>query len=81
MIATPSWVDFFGCSQISTYPPHHLPIAFTSCWGTFAHKRMPFELCNSPKNIHRLGTNTLQKFLHHTMELFLDELFLQFLAL
>lgn len=60
-------------NQISIYPPHHILAAFTTPWGVFAHKRMPFGLCNSLATFSRLGTNTFRKYLHITMELFFDD--------
>jgi hypothetical protein len=62
-----------GYNQISIYPPHRPLTAFTTPWGVFAHARMPFGMCNSPGTFSRLEVNTFQKYLHRTMEVFLDD--------
>jgi hypothetical protein len=69
-----SFMDgFSGYNQISIYPPHRPLTAFTTPWGVFAHARMPFGMCNSPETFSRLRVNTFQKYLHRTMEVFLDD--------
>ena len=62
-----SFMDgFSGYNQISIYPPHRLLTAFTTHWGVFAYARMP-------RIFSRLGVNTFQKYLHRTMEVFIDD--------
>ena len=60
---------------------HQIPITekdqdkttFTTDWGTFAFKRMPFGLCNAPATFQRLMTVTFQEFLRVFLEIFMDD--------
>ena len=46
---------------------------FTTDWGTYAYTVMPFGLCNAPATFQRVMTQAFQKYLHISMEIFLDD--------
>ena len=64
---------FSGYNQISIALKDQLLTTFTTDWGTYAHRRMPFGVCNGPATFQRIVTVAFHKFLRKFMEIFLDD--------
>nr|GFB55004.1 reverse transcriptase domain-containing protein [Tanacetum cinerariifolium] len=48
---------------------------FTCPYGTFAHKRIPFGLCNAPGTFQRCMMAIFHDMIERTMEVFMDDFF------
>ena len=69
-----SFLDgFSGYNQIQIHPDDQSKTTFTTKWGTFAYKVMPFGLCNAPATFQRVMMAAFQDFLQQWMEIFLDD--------
>ena len=69
-----SFLDgFSGYNQVQIAKEDRLKTTFTTDWGTFAYKVMPFGLCNAPATFQRIMTQAFQKYLRISMEIFLDD--------
>nr|GEX48152.1 DNA-directed DNA polymerase [Tanacetum cinerariifolium] len=66
--------DFFGYFQIPINPPGQEKTTFTCPYGTFAHRRMPFGLCNAPGTFQRCMMAIIHDMIEKTMEVFMDDL-------
>nr|GEZ82026.1 reverse transcriptase domain-containing protein [Tanacetum cinerariifolium] len=64
---------FSGYFQIPIDPKDQEKTTFTSPYGTFAYKRMPFGLCNAPVTFHRCMTAIFHDMIEQTMEVFMDD--------
>lgn len=69
-----SFLDgFSGYNQVRIAKEDQLKTTFTTDWGTFAYRVMPFGLCNAPATFQRVMTQAFQEYLHVSMEIFLDD--------
>ena len=69
-----SFLDgFSGYNQVQIAKEDQLKTTFTTDWGTFAYKVMPFGLCNAPATFQRVMTQAFQDELRVSMEIFLDD--------
>nr|GFB73950.1 reverse transcriptase domain-containing protein [Tanacetum cinerariifolium] len=64
---------FSGYFQISIDPKDQEKTTFTCPYGTFAYKRMPFGLCNSPGTFQRCMMEIFHDMIEQTMEVFMDD--------
>ena len=46
---------------------------FTCPYGTFAFRRMPFELCNAPATFQRCMMSMFSDLVEEPMEIFMDD--------
>nr|GEW70463.1 reverse transcriptase domain-containing protein [Tanacetum cinerariifolium] len=65
--------DFSGYFQIPINPKDQEKTTFTCPYGTFAYRRMPFELCNAPGTFQRCMMAIFHDMIEKTMEVFMDE--------
>ncbi|GJR11066.1 reverse transcriptase domain-containing protein [Tanacetum coccineum] len=63
--------------QIPIEPADQEKTTFTCPYGTYAYKRMPFGLCNTPATFQRCMIAIFQDMLETSMEVFMDD-FLMF---
>ncbi|CAM6102046.1 unnamed protein product [Calypogeia fissa] len=69
-----SFLDgYSGYNQIWIKKEDQLKIAFTTEWGIFAFRRMPFGLCNAPGMFQRLMMNVFHDYLRKFLEIFIDD--------
>ncbi|GJS73937.1 putative nucleotidyltransferase, ribonuclease H [Tanacetum coccineum] len=59
--------------QIPIAPEDQEKTTFTCPYGTFAYKRMPFELCNAPATFQRCMTTIFHELIEDSMEVFMDD--------
>nr|GEY18022.1 reverse transcriptase domain-containing protein [Tanacetum cinerariifolium] len=64
---------FLGYFQIPIDPKDQEKTTFTCPYGTFAYKRMPFELCNAPGTFQRCMMAIFHDMIEQTMEVFRDD--------
>nr|GFB39573.1 reverse transcriptase domain-containing protein [Tanacetum cinerariifolium] len=64
---------FSGYFQIPIDPKDQEKTMFTCPYGTFAYKRMPFGLCNSPGTFQRCMMEIFHDMIEQTMEVFMDD--------
>nr|GEU36229.1 DNA-directed DNA polymerase [Tanacetum cinerariifolium] len=64
---------FSGYFQITIDPKDQEKPTFTCPYGTFAYKRMPFELCNAPGTFQRCMMEIFHDMIEQTMEVFMDD--------
>nr|GEX75593.1 reverse transcriptase domain-containing protein [Tanacetum cinerariifolium] len=70
----PNFLDgFTGYFQIPIDPKDQEKTTFTSPYGTFAYKRMPFGLCNTPGTFQRCMMAIFHDMIKQTMEVFMDD--------
>nr|GEY24817.1 reverse transcriptase domain-containing protein [Tanacetum cinerariifolium] len=62
-----------GYFQIPIDPCDHEKTTFTSPYGTFAYRRMPFGLCNAPGTFQRCMLAIFHDMVEKTMEVFMDD--------
>ncbi|CAM6087794.1 unnamed protein product [Calypogeia fissa] len=65
-----------GCSgynQIWIKKEDQLKTTFTTEWGIFTFRRMPFGLCNAPGMFQRLMMNVFHDYLRKFLEIFIDD--------
>ena len=48
-------------------------MTFTSPWGTFSYKVLPFGLCNAPATFQRVMIGIFSDMVNHCMEIFMDD--------
>jgi transposase InsO family protein len=69
-----SFLDgYSGYNQIWIREEDQLKTAFTTEWGVFAFRRMPFGLCNAPGMFQRVMMNIFHDFLRNFLEVFIDD--------
>ncbi|GJS70244.1 reverse transcriptase domain-containing protein [Tanacetum coccineum] len=64
---------FLGYFQIPIDPHDQEKTTFTCPYGTFAHRRMPFGLCNAPGTFQRCMMAIFYDMIEKTMEVFMDD--------
>nr|GEW41444.1 hypothetical protein [Tanacetum cinerariifolium] len=64
---------FSGYFQIHIASEDQEKTTFTCLYGTFAYKRMPFELCNGPATFQRCMTTIFHELIEDSMEVFMDD--------
>nr|GFA51524.1 reverse transcriptase domain-containing protein [Tanacetum cinerariifolium] len=65
--------DFSGYFQISIDPKDKEKTTFTCLYRTFAYRRMPFGLCNTPCTFQRCMMAIFHDMIEKTMEVFMDD--------
>lgn len=69
-----SFLDgFSGYNQIKIAPQDQDKTTFTSPWGTFAYRVLPFGLCNVPTTFQRAVIEIFSDMLNESMEIFMDD--------
>ena len=69
-----SFLDgFSGYNQIRIAPQDQDKTTFTSPWGTFAYRVLPFGLCNAPTTFQRAVIGIFSDMLNDAMEIFMDD--------
>jgi hypothetical protein len=69
-----SFLDgFSGYNQIKIAPQDQDKTTFTSPWGTFAYRVLPFGLCNAPATFQRAVLGIFSDMLNDSMEIFMDD--------
>ena len=63
---------YLGYNQIATHPDDQEKTKFTCPFGTFAFRRMPFELCNAPVTFQQCMTAIFSDFLGDSLDVFMD---------
>ena len=64
---------YSGYNLIAIHPDDQEKMPFTCPFGTFACRRMPFGLCNSPATFQLCMTAIFSDFLGDSLEVFLDD--------
>ena len=64
---------YSGYNHIAIAPKDQEKTTFTSPYGTFAFRRMPFELCNAPNTFQRCMMAIFSDMVEKTIEAFMDE--------
>nr|GEX40325.1 reverse transcriptase domain-containing protein [Tanacetum cinerariifolium] len=64
---------FSGYFQIPIGPRDHEKTMFTCPYGTFAYRRMPFDLCNAPGTFQRCMLSIFHDLVEQTMEVVMDD--------
>nr|GEY59897.1 reverse transcriptase domain-containing protein [Tanacetum cinerariifolium] len=64
---------FSGYFHIPIDPKDQEKTTFTCPYGTFAYKRMPFDLCNAPGTFQRCMMEIFHDMIEQTMEVFMDD--------
>nr|GEY39339.1 reverse transcriptase domain-containing protein [Tanacetum cinerariifolium] len=64
---------FSGYFQIPIDPRDQEKTTFTCPYGTFAYRRMPFNLCNAPGTFQRCMLAIFHDMVEKTMEVFMDD--------
>ncbi len=64
---------YSGYNQIVISPEDQEKTTFTSPWGTYAFRRMPFGLCNAPATFQRCMMATFSDMVEKCMEVFMDD--------
>nr|GEV37638.1 reverse transcriptase domain-containing protein [Tanacetum cinerariifolium] len=62
-----------GYFQIPIDPQDQDKTTFTCPYGTFAYRRMPFDLCNAPGTFQRCMIAIFHDMIEKTMEVFMDD--------
>eukprot|EP00253_Pinus_taeda_P018125 PITA_18125 len=69
-----SFLDgFSGYNQIRIAPQDQDKTTFTSPWGTFAYKVLPFGLCNAPTTFQRAVIGIFSDMINDSLEIFMDD--------
>jgi hypothetical protein len=69
-----SFLDGFnGYNQIKIAPQDQDKTTFSSPWGTFAYRVLPFGLCNAPTTFQRAVLGIFSDMLNDSMEIFMDD--------
>ena len=69
-----SFLDgFSGYNQIRIAPQDQDKTTFTSPWGTFAYRVLPFGLCNAPATFQRAVIGIFSDMLNDSLEIFMDD--------
>jgi hypothetical protein len=69
-----SFLDgFSGYNQIKIAPQDQDKTTFTSPWGTFSYRVLPFGLCNAPTTFQRAVIGIFSDMINDSMEIFMDD--------
>jgi len=69
-----SFLDgFSGYNQINIAPQDQDKTTFTSPWGKFSYKVLPFGLCNAPTIFQRAVIGIFSNMVNDCMEIFMDD--------
>ena len=66
---------YSGFSQIPVSQPNQENTTFTSPFGTYAYRCMPFGLCNAPATFQRCTNAIFSDFCEKIVEVFMDDFF------
>ncbi|CAA7027819.1 unnamed protein product [Microthlaspi erraticum] len=64
---------YSGFFQIPIHPNDQEKTTFTCPYGTFAYRRMPFGMCNSPATFQRCMTSIFSDLIEEMVEVFMDD--------
>jgi hypothetical protein len=64
---------YSGFFQIPVRPEDQQKATFTCPFGTYAYRRMPFGLCNTPATFQRCMNAIFAEFIEDIMEVFMDD--------
>nr|GEV92883.1 putative nucleotidyltransferase, ribonuclease H [Tanacetum cinerariifolium] len=64
---------FYGYFQIPINPPDQEKTTFTCPYGTFAYRRIPFGLCNTPGTFQRCMMAIFHDMIKKTIKVFMDD--------
>ena len=64
---------YFSYNQIAIAPEDQEKTTFTCPYGTFAFRRMPFGLCNTPGTFQRCMMAIFSDMVEKTIEIFMDD--------
>ena len=64
---------YSGYNQIMVNPEDQENTTLTCSYGTFAFKRIPFDLCNAPATLQRCMTSIFSDLIENIMEVFMDD--------
>ena len=68
------FLDWYsGYNQIAIASEDQEKTTFTCPYGTFAFRRMPFELCNAPSTFQRCMMAIFSDIVEKTIEVFMDD--------
>ena len=67
---------YSGYNQIEIALEDQEKTTFTCPFGTFAFRKMPFELCNAPGTFQRSMMGIFSDMIEHILEIFMDNLFI-----
>ena len=62
-----------GYNQITIAPEDQEKTTFTCPYGTFAFRKMPFELCNTPRTFQRCMMAIFSDMVEKSIEFFMDD--------
>eukprot|EP00253_Pinus_taeda_P020172 PITA_20172 len=69
-----SFLDgFSGYNQIRITPQDQDKTTFTSPWGTFSYRVLPFGLCNAPATFQRVVIGIFSDMINDSLEIFMDD--------
>jgi hypothetical protein len=64
---------YSGLMQIPILPDDQHKTTFTCPYGTFAYRRTPFGLCNTPASFQRCMMAVFSEFIEEIVEVFMDD--------
>ncbi|KAM1040864.1 hypothetical protein ACFX2C_030102 [Malus domestica] len=64
---------YSGYNQIVIAPDDQEKTTFTCPFGTFAYRRMPFDLCNAPATFQRCMVSIFSDYVEKIIEVFMDD--------